>query len=134
MTLLWGNCASIQQMTGSSPRCSLFLCTLSFYGITKWALKYISPISIVFKNQISQYKINSFNCVLGYFLYLLFIVPLQKTFPFRFHVFFSKTPFFIYISQNISRFVGVSLCIPLISMDSIKISEFHNIFHFIKKK
>ena len=60
-------------MTGTSPRCPLFLHMLSFYGIIKRACKYISPILIVFNNQIYQYKIYSLNCVLVYFILFCYI-------------------------------------------------------------
>ena len=56
----------ISLMTGSSPRCPIFLPALSFDGITKWARSYINIV--FFKNEIAQSKIHLLFFVVGLFL------------------------------------------------------------------
>ena len=89
------------------PKISTFLRALSFYGFTKWTRKYLSSVQIVFKNQIPQYEIYSLNFCTGLFLfiYLSFIVPLQKAFLFQLFCFliFSKNLIFrFYISKELT--------------------------------
>ena len=81
---------SAHGMTGYSPRCPLFY-TCSHYMISQNGhANILAKFFIVFKNQISQYTIYFLNCVLGYiFIYLLFIILLQKACPFRFLGFFA---------------------------------------------
>ena len=98
------------------PETSTFLRTFSFNGITKQARKYHIPVSIFFKKQISQYTIYLLNSVLGYFYSFTMHSSIAKGTPisvFRFLVFFPKYQFFIFTSQNSSRFGGKSLYRPL---------------------
>ena len=100
-------------MTGSSQRCPPFLRALLLYGITKQARKHRIPILIFFKNQIPQYTIYLLDCVLNYyFIFLLFIVPLQMVYPFwplDFFAFSLNIHFHFYISKDLTVWREVSV-------------------------
>ena len=59
--------ATIPNLTGSIPTYQLLIRALSFYGITKWAHKYLSPVLFFFKNQIAQYTLYLLNSLLWFF-------------------------------------------------------------------
>ena len=102
-------------LTGSIPICPLFLRSLSFYGITKRVGKYLSQISIIFKNLTSYCTIVYLNFVLGYFIYLFtFYGSVEKDRPILISMFllFPEITVFIFTSENSSLFVGNCLYIP----------------------
>ena len=109
-------------VTGSIPRCPLFVQALSYYGITKQEHKYIIPILIVFKHKISHCTVYYFDCVLGYIFYcFIFIVTFQNTCPFWCLVLFlSKTPYYIFTYKKSSQFVCKYLYRPLSNRGSIE--------------
>ena len=123
-------------LTGSSPRCTLFLRPLSFYCITKPARKYLSQIFNDFNNQISQHTIYSLNCVLVYFYLFTIHSFVGKSMPVSFFKFFyfSIISIFIFTSQKSSRCVGKSLCRPLSNRGTTKNNLSSVIFSFYKKK
>ena len=97
----------------------------------KWAHKYLKQISTFQKSNIPVHNL-IFELCTGLFIYLLFIFPLQKYFPFRF-LGFLLSPYnsiFIFTSQKSSQFVGKYLCRPQSNRSSIK-NRVLSYLHFI---
>ena len=99
-------------MTGYIQRCPLFLRSLSLYCIKKQAHNYRSQNLIVFKNQISQYKIYLLNFVLGYFYLFTIYSPVAKGVPISvlsFFCFLQNLHFRFYISKYLTVWKEISL-------------------------
>ena len=102
-------------LTGSSVIFPNFICTLSFYGIKKRARKYLRPILIVKKINLTSKKFTRWILYWAIFIYLLFIVTLQKAWLFRFLGFLGsyKNPVFhLYISEELTICREISLYTP----------------------
>ena len=97
-------------LTGFSPKCPLFKHVLSFYGITKWALNYLTPILIVFKKSNRLVQDLIFGLCTELFLYTYYLYYLCKR---RACLGFCFPPIFpnlhFYISKYLTVFRGISL-------------------------